>query len=130
MIVDAAHLADVPADRENFKKLALVDEIPRVVALGIENVGLQSLGLDGFLPVKSQHAGNGEFFFGNGAELLHPFIDRELLHGVFVLREVSTCSSARLLVQRAYNSYSTSLYLRATAMCGQNRRAARVIDEL
>ena len=86
MIVNAADLAHIPADREDFEKLGLVDQVPRVVAVGVKNIGRQSFRLNGFAFGEFQHTGNNEFFFGNAAELLHPFINGERFHRLFILR--------------------------------------------
>ena len=86
MIVNAADLAHIPADREDFEQFAFVDQVPRVMAIGVKNVGSQRLRLDGFALDKIQHVGNREFFFRDGAELLHPFINADHFHRPFIFR--------------------------------------------
>jgi hypothetical protein len=86
MVVDAANLADIPADREDFEELAFVNQIPRVMAIGVKNVGSQGLGLDALVLGEFKHAGDGEFLLGYGAELLHPFINGDQFHRLFSFR--------------------------------------------
>src|SRR5277367_3480503 len=128
MIMDAAELADIPADREDFKEFAFVDQIPGVVAVGVKNVGGQGFRLNGFALGEFQHAGNGEFFFWNGAELFHPFINRDHFHRLFIFRwrdgahqRASWC----VCVQ----SSNTSLYRRVSAAAAENQQAAACYHE-
>ena len=64
MIVDAADLADIPADSEHFKQLAFVDQIPRVVAIGVEKVGSKRLRANSFRSVNSKTRGMVKSFSG------------------------------------------------------------------
>src|SRR5580704_1529889 len=77
VIVDAANLADIPADGHDFEKLALVNQISCVVAFGVKKIRRKRLGLNGFLRCEVKHSRNRKFGFGNGAKLLYPFVDRK-----------------------------------------------------
>src|SRR6267378_453249 len=90
MIVDAAHMSDLPADGHHFKELALVNQVSRVMALGIKKVRSQRLRLNPPRPRELQDARNGEVVFWDGAELFHPFINRHVFHS---RRGFHCCSS-------------------------------------
>ena len=123
MIVDAADLADIPADGENFKELAFVDQISGVMAIGVKKVGSQGLRLNGFALGEFEHAGNGEFFFRNGAELFHPFINGDEFHRLFIFRRRRGAhgrASWWVWVQIS----NASLYRCGGAVAAENRRAA------
>jgi hypothetical protein len=75
VIVDAADLAAFPADGENFEQLTFVYQVAGVVALCVKEVGGKSLRVDGFARGEIENSRDGEFFFGDGGELLDPFVD-------------------------------------------------------
>ena len=80
MIVNAAGLANFPADGEHFEEAALIDEIPRVVALGVEKVRLESIRenlilLEIFFDLRKR-----EILTMNGRKAADPLIDLELRH--------------------------------------------------
>ena len=64
MIVDAAELADFPADGEHFEKLALENQIPGVMALRVEEIRRKRFRLNGKLLSEIENARNSEFRFG------------------------------------------------------------------
>ncbi len=81
MIVNAADLADFPANRDDFEEAAFEDEIPRVMAFGVEEVGLQGFDADLVLLEVFFDFRKSEIFAMNGRKSVDPFIDGELRHG-------------------------------------------------
>src|SRR5580658_1831177 len=75
MIVNAAHLADIPADCHHFKKIAFVNQVSRVMALGVKKIGSKSFRLNSFLRGELKYARNGKLRLGYGAKLFYPLID-------------------------------------------------------
>jgi hypothetical protein len=60
MVVDAAHVADVPADGHDFEELAFVDQVPRVMALGVKKIRSQRLRTNRSRLRELQNTRNGE----------------------------------------------------------------------
>jgi hypothetical protein len=79
MIVREADLPDIPADGENFKEMAFIDQVPRVVA-SVENVLRQSFRTDAVFDSERVDARLREFFLRDGDEAVHPFVDGEKFH--------------------------------------------------
>jgi 23S rRNA (adenine2503-C2)-methyltransferase len=105
MIVDPADLADIPADGQNFKKLAFVNEIPGVVAFRVVHVGLQRFRLDRVARSEFKDRWNGELFLGDGAEFLDPFVDTHYLHRRFIFNGRNGCHVAPLTRNRLITSH-------------------------
>src|SRR5271165_177810 len=49
VIVNPAHLTYIPADRQHFEEFALVDQVSRVVALGVKKIWLERFGTNGIV---------------------------------------------------------------------------------
>jgi hypothetical protein len=81
MIVDAADLADFPADGEHFEKIALENQIPGVVALGVKKIWVESADGDVILLEVAFDLGNGEIFAMDFGKAVHPLVDGHLRHG-------------------------------------------------
>ncbi len=88
MIVNAAELADFPANRDDFEEAAFEDEIPRVMAFGVEEVGLQGFDADLVLLEVFFDFRKSEIFAMNGGKAVDPFIDCELRHGASFERKI------------------------------------------
>ena len=78
MIVDARELADFPADGHTFEKIILENEVAGVAALGEENIFFEGVGADMMLDDKVLDVFEGEFFGGDGSEILNPVGDGKL----------------------------------------------------
>ncbi len=81
MIVNAAVLADFPADGHALEKIVLEDEIARVVAFGEEAVLVERFGADGVLDDVVLDIFEGEVALGNCGEVFDPVGDGELFDG-------------------------------------------------
>ena len=79
MIVDAAVLADFPADGHALEKIVFEDEIPGVVALGEEAIFFEALGADGVVEDIVLDVFEREIALGDGGEGFDPVGDGELL---------------------------------------------------
>jgi hypothetical protein len=79
MIVDAAVLADFPADGHALEEIVFENKIAGVVAFGEEEILVERLGLDGVLDYVVLHIFESEVALGDGGETLDPFGDGELL---------------------------------------------------
>jgi hypothetical protein len=84
MIVDAANLADLPTDGQHFEEVALENQIPRVVALGVKEIRLQRIDAEVILLEVAFDFGNGEILAMNGKKAVHPLIDGHLRHGTLL----------------------------------------------
>ncbi len=80
MIVNAAGLADFPTDGDDFEEAALEDEIPRVMAFGVEEVGLEGFDANLVLLEVFFDFRKSEIFAMNGGKAVDPLIDCELRH--------------------------------------------------
>jgi hypothetical protein len=78
VIVDAAGLANFPADGHAFEDFVFEDEVAGVVALGIEAVFFESVGTDGVAEDVVLNVFEGEVALGDGGEAFHPIGDGEL----------------------------------------------------
>jgi len=79
MIVDAAVLADFPADGHALEKIVFENEIPGVVALGEEAIFIEALGADGVVEDVVLDVFEREVALGDGGEGFDPVGDGELL---------------------------------------------------
>ena len=79
MIVDAAVLADFPADGHALEKIVFENEIARVVALGEEAIFFEALGADGMVEDVILDVFEREVALGDGGEGFDPIGDGELL---------------------------------------------------
>src|SRR5215469_2544737 len=80
MIVDAADLADFPADGHDFEKIAFEDEISRVVAPGVEEVGLKRVDAELILLEIFFDFRESEVLTMNCGKAFHPLVDGHLRH--------------------------------------------------
>src|SRR5215469_2219926 len=80
MIVDAADLADFPPDGHDFEEIALEDEISRVVALGVEEIGLKRVEAQLVLLEILFDFRESEILAMNCGKAFHPFVDGHLRH--------------------------------------------------
>ena len=81
MIMDAADLADFPADGHDFEEIAFEDEISRVMALGVEEVGLERVYAELILLEIFFDFRESEVLAMNCGKAFHPFVDGHLRHG-------------------------------------------------
>jgi hypothetical protein len=81
MIVDAADLANFPADGHHFEEVALKDEIPSVVALGVKKIRLEGVDADLISLKIFFDFRKREIFAMDGGKAAHPFVDGHLRHG-------------------------------------------------
>jgi hypothetical protein len=78
VIVDAAELADLPADGHALEDLVLENEVASVISLGEEEVIFQRLGKHGVLQDVILNCIERELVFGNGRQACNPLADGEL----------------------------------------------------
>jgi hypothetical protein len=107
VIVDAANLPGVPADSHHFEKFAFVNQVSRVVALGVKKIRGKRLRLNRFLSREIKDSPNGKLRFGDGAKLLYPFVDRKLFH-----RRASQHDEMNAQKTESGKHYSNSLHVR------------------
>jgi hypothetical protein len=81
MVVNAAGLADFPADGHALEDIVLENEIAGVVSFGEEEVFVESFRTNGMAKKVALNVFEGEIAFGDGGETFHPIGDRELLGG-------------------------------------------------
>lgn len=81
MIVNAAVLADFPADGHALEEIVFEDEIARVIPLREKTIFVERRGLHGMLDNVVLHSFESEAARGNGGEVLDPVGDRELFDG-------------------------------------------------
>jgi hypothetical protein len=81
MIVDAAVLADFPADGHALEEIIFENEIPCVVAFGEEAIFFEALGADGVVEDVVLDVFEREVALGDGGEGFDPVGDGELLDG-------------------------------------------------
>jgi hypothetical protein len=75
MIVNAASLAHFPANGHDFEEIALENEVPRVMAIGVKKVGLQSGGANLMLLKVAFDIFESELFAMDGGKAANPVID-------------------------------------------------------
>jgi hypothetical protein len=93
MVVDAAGLADFPADGHAFEDIVLENEIAGVVSFGEEEIFVESLRTNGMAKEVALNVFEGEIAFGDGGETLDPIGDRELLGGRLLVHCASRSST-------------------------------------
>jgi hypothetical protein len=81
MIVDAAELADFPADGHTFEHVVLENKVAGVTAFGKEEIFLERFGTDGVLENVVLNSFQGEVAVGDGGEIFDPIGDVELFDG-------------------------------------------------
>jgi hypothetical protein len=81
MIVDAAVLADLPADGHALEELVSENEIARVIPLREKKILFQRLGFHGVLDDVVLNGFESEVAFANGGEAFDPVGDSEWLDG-------------------------------------------------
>lgn len=81
MIVDAAVLADFPADGHALEEIVLENEIACVIPFREEEIFLDCFGADSVLDDVVLDSLESEFALGNGGEAFDPVRDGELLDG-------------------------------------------------
>ena len=81
MIVDAAELADFPADGHTFEHIVLENQVAGVTAFGKEKVFLERFGTDGVVENVVLNSFQGEVAVGDGGEIFDPIGDVELFDG-------------------------------------------------
>ena len=77
MIVDAAVLPDLPADRHALEKIVFENQIARVIPLGKKNILFERFRSHGVAHDVILNIFEGEVALGNGAEALDPIRDGE-----------------------------------------------------
>jgi len=87
MIVHAAVLADVPAERHAFEESVAENQIARVISLGEEAVFFEAFGEHGVADNVVLDVLQGEKRFGDGSEAFDPVVDGEFF-GCDVLRHI------------------------------------------
>lgn len=81
MIVDAAELADFPADGHAFEHVVLENQIAGIAAFGEEEIFFERFGTDGVVENVVLNIFQGEVAVGNGREIFDPVGDDELFDG-------------------------------------------------
>ena len=81
MVVNAAELADFPANGHTLEDLVLEDEIARVAALREEKIFLEGFRTDGMVDDVVLNVFEREIGFPDGGEVFDPVRDGELLDG-------------------------------------------------
>ena len=81
MIVNAAGLADFPADGHDFEEFAFVDQITGVMAFGVEEVGFERFAANGMPLQILLDVFEGELLAMNFGEVLNPSVDVQWRHG-------------------------------------------------
>ena len=81
MIVNAAVLADFPADSHALEKIVFENKIARVIAFGEEAVLVERFGTDGVLDDVVLNGFECETALGNCGESFDPIGDPQLLRG-------------------------------------------------
>jgi hypothetical protein len=85
MIVDPAGLTHFPADGHAFEDVVLENEIAGVIALGVEEILVESVRADGMAKDVVLNIREGEFMLGNAGETFDPVRDSELFGGHLLL---------------------------------------------
>ena len=80
MIVNAAGLADFPADGHDFKEFAFIDQISSVMAFGIEKVWFDGLTLNGMLLQVMLDIFERELLVMDFREALNPIVNGQWRH--------------------------------------------------
>lgn len=81
MIVDAAVLADFPADGHALEKIVFENEIARVISFGEKAILVERFGADGVLDDVVLNGFESEVALGDGGEIFDPVGDGELFDG-------------------------------------------------
>jgi hypothetical protein len=81
MIVDAAELADFPADGHTLEHIVLENQVARVTAFGKEEIFFERFGTDGVVENVVLNSFQGEVAVGYGGEIFDPIGDIELFDG-------------------------------------------------
>jgi hypothetical protein len=81
MIVDAAELADFPADGHALEHIVLENQVAGVTAFGKEEVFFERFGTDGVVKNVVLNSFQGEVAVGYGGEIFDPIGDVELFDG-------------------------------------------------
>ena len=81
MIVDAAELADFPADGHAFEHVVLENQVAGVAAFGEEKILFERFGSDGVVEDVVLNIFEGEGAVGDGRKVFHPVSDHELFYG-------------------------------------------------
>jgi hypothetical protein len=94
MIVDAAELADFPADSHAFEHVVLENQVAGVAPFGEEKIFFERFGADGVVENEVLNIFEGEVAVRDGREVLDPVGDGELFdcelfgHGKSLPRKV------------------------------------------
>jgi 23S rRNA (adenine2503-C2)-methyltransferase len=104
MIVDAASLADFPADGHALEDVVLENEIAGVVALGEEKIFVESLRADGMAKDVVLDIREGEFAIGNAGETLDPVRDGKLFGGHLLVHEAPQVGFGKREPAQDYNA--------------------------
>jgi len=94
MIVDAAELADFPADSHALEHVILENQVAGVAAFGEEEIFLERFGTDGVVEDEVLNLFEHEVAVGDGREIFDPVGDGELFdcelfgHGKSLRRKV------------------------------------------
>jgi hypothetical protein len=81
VIVDAAELADFPADGHAFEHVVLENQVAGVAAFGEEEIFFQRFGTDGVAENVVLNSFQGEIAVGDRREIFHPIGNVELFDG-------------------------------------------------
>jgi len=104
MIVDAAELADFPADGHAFEDVIFEYEIASVVAFGEEEIFIEGLRTDKMAKDIVLNIRECEFAIGNTGETLDPIGDRELLSGHLLVHDVPQIGFGKQGPSQDYNA--------------------------
>jgi hypothetical protein len=103
MVMNAAGLADFPADGHAFEDIVLENEIAGVVSFGEEKIFVESLRTNGMAKDVILNIFDGEIALGNGGETLDPIGDRELLGGHLLVHEAPQIEFGKREPSQDYN---------------------------
>src|ERR1700730_606401 len=87
MIVNAAGLADLPADGHAIEDFVLENEVAGVIALGEEEVFVEGFGANDVSEDVVLHVLQRELALGYAGESTHPFGDNQLIGGGLLLHQ-------------------------------------------
>lgn len=96
MIVNAASLANFPANGHDFEKIALENQVPRVMAFGVKKIRLQSGGANLMLLEVVFDIFESEVFAMDGGEAANPVIDGYLLYCCLLHRTLLVARGVRI----------------------------------
>lgn len=93
--MDAAILADFPADGHALEEIVFENKVARVISFGKKAVLVESFGADGVLDDIALDVFESEFALGESGEVFHPVGDGELPDGNLFWHDLKIISRKR-----------------------------------